>query len=145
MLNPDLLWNDTTQRFAKQSKCRSRQVGAILVDRFGHQFGQGWNGAPKGSDCSDCTRCNAGNVVSGAKLEDAVCNHAEANLIGHAAKAGRSTDQATLYCTTFPCLTCANLIVEAGIVEVVYDQPYNSPRSARVFELAGVRVRTFQT
>ena len=30
----------------------------------------------------------------------------------------------TLYCTTYPCYSCAKHIVDAGIVEVIYLEPY---------------------
>ena len=45
--------------------------------------------------------------------------HAERNVIYAAAKAGISTDGATLYCPWFACADCARAIIQAGIQRVV--------------------------
>lgn len=50
--------------------------------------------------------------------------HAEMNAILDAARLGRATKGATLYCTTFPCHNCAKHIVAAGIDRVVFIEPY---------------------
>ena len=50
--------------------------------------------------------------------------HAEMNALTDAARLGRATKGATLYCTTFPCHNCAKHIVASGIDRVVYIQPY---------------------
>lgn len=50
--------------------------------------------------------------------------HAEMHALSQAAAAGRSVQDATLYCTTFPCHGCARHIIAAGIKEVVYIEPY---------------------
>lgn len=50
--------------------------------------------------------------------------HAEMHAITQAAAAGRSTQNCTLYCTTFPCHGCARHIISAGIAEVVFIEPY---------------------
>ena len=50
--------------------------------------------------------------------------HAEMLAISDAARLGRVTKDATLYCTTFPCHLCAKHIVAAGIDRVVFLEPY---------------------
>jgi deoxycytidylate deaminase len=50
--------------------------------------------------------------------------HAEMSAISDAARLGRPTKDATLFCTTFPCHICAKHIVSAGIERVVYLEPY---------------------
>ncbi len=50
--------------------------------------------------------------------------HAEMSAIMDAARTGRSTKNATLFCTTFPCHMCAKHIVGAGIKRVVFLEPY---------------------
>jgi deoxycytidylate deaminase len=50
--------------------------------------------------------------------------HAEMNAISDAARAGRSTNGAILYCTTFPCHMCAKHIVASGIARVIFLEPY---------------------
>jgi dCMP deaminase len=141
MKAPELLWSDLVKRFAEQSKCRSRRVGAILVDRDGHMFGQGFNGAPTGSCVTECQRCDDKMKESGKDLARAICAHAEANAIAMAARNGRTTKWATLYCTTYPCAECAKAIVGAGITQVVYNEAYPSPLTDSIFKNAGVIVR----
>lgn len=50
--------------------------------------------------------------------------HAEMSAISDAARLGRSTKESTLYCTTFPCHMCAKHIVAAGVLDVVFLEPY---------------------
>jgi hypothetical protein len=46
------------------------------------------------------------------------------SAISDAARLGRATKQATLFCTAFPCHLCAKHIVAAGIDRVVFLEPY---------------------
>jgi deoxycytidylate deaminase len=50
--------------------------------------------------------------------------HAEMSAISDAARLGRTTKHATLFCTTFPCHLCAKHIVAAGLDRVVFLEPY---------------------
>lgn len=50
--------------------------------------------------------------------------HAEMEAILSCGRAGISTLDGTLYCTTFPCHNCAKHIIDAGIKRVVYVEPY---------------------
>ena len=143
MKDPDRLWLDLCTRFSEQSRCRSRQVGCVVV-RDGILLGSGWNGAPKGSQTSDCIRCN-GHCNSGEKLEEAICAHAEINCIASCARNGHRTDEAMMYCTLFPCKYCAALIVGAGIREIVYNNEYSHQvQTVAIFKNAGVVVRKIE-
>lgn len=141
MRDPRQLWRDIAHRFAAQSKCRSRQVGCVIVTPDNRLIGQGYNGAPKGSSCDDCPRCNRKNRTSGKALDKAICTHAEANAIGFAAKCGISLEGCTMYTTTRPCLECAKLIVVSGLSAVVYFQDYtdsNFLKIKQIFEKAEI-------
>lgn len=50
--------------------------------------------------------------------------HAEMSALIDAARRGVSVQDATLYTTTFPCHGCARHVVAAGILRVVYIEPY---------------------
>jgi deoxycytidylate deaminase len=50
--------------------------------------------------------------------------HAEMEAILSCARKGISTEEKTLYTTTFPCHNCARHIIGAGIKRVVYVEPY---------------------
>lgn len=141
MKDPIQLWSDLVNRFAEQSRCKSRQVGAIIVknDRL---IAEGWNSAPRGSTTEECPRgrCQGKEQASGSGLDQAICCHAEVNAIGNCAKLGNSTEGATLYCNTYPCAECAKLVVAAGILEVRYLKAYPSPLTDLIFRNAEVQV-----
>lgn len=50
--------------------------------------------------------------------------HAEMEAILSCARNNISTQDTTLFCTTFPCHNCAKHIISSGIKEVVYVEPY---------------------
>lgn len=122
-------WDDYFMDIAhvvkRRANCSRRQVAAVLVlDR--RIIATGYNGTPRGvTNCFEggCARC-ASNVPSGSGLGECICSHAEENAITQAAYHGIRTKGATIYVTLTPCLTCAKMIINAGIVEVVYDEEY---------------------
>ncbi|HEU5034522.1 MAG TPA: deaminase [Mycobacteriales bacterium] len=59
-----------------------------------------------------------------AVIEFTRCLHAEQAAIANAARQGVSTNDGTMYTTTFPCHECAKFIVGAGIRQVIYVEPY---------------------
>lgn len=66
--------------------------------------------------------------------------HAEASLIGKAAKDGISLNNTSLYVTTFPCPTCAKLVAEAGIKKVYYQEGYSLSDAEDILKNAGVEI-----
>jgi len=69
-----------------------------------------------------------------------VCSHAEENAIVQAAYHGISVKDSTLYVTLSPCLLCAKMIINSGIVHVVYDEEYCFNEQTRtLFAEAGVK------
>jgi deoxycytidylate deaminase len=69
-----------------------------------------------------------GDAVSESRIMDALefgrIIHAEMSAITDAARLGRSTRNATLFCTTFPCHICVKHIVSSGISCVYFLEPY---------------------
>ena len=66
--------------------------------------------------------------------------HAEASLVGKAAKEGVCLDGTNLYVTTFPCPTCAKLVAEAGIKKVYYQSGYSLSDAEDILKNAGVEL-----
>jgi dCMP deaminase len=116
---------DITCLVAKRSTCTRRAVGAIIVkDR--RILATGYNGAPSNvRHCAEvgCLREQM-NVPSGERHELCRGIHAEQNAIIQAAYHGASIKGGTLYCTNLPCSICAKMIINAGIVEIVYQSGY---------------------
>lgn len=100
--------------WAENSYCKRRQVGALLVkDKM--IISDGFNGTPAGFEniCEDDNNVTKPYVL-----------HAEANAITKVARSNNSSEGATLYVTSSPCIECAKLIIQAGIKRVVYADSY---------------------
>ena len=67
--------------------------------------------------------------------------HAEQNAIIQAANLGIPIEGSTLYCTTAPCSLCAKMLINAGVVRVVFDGDYPDARAMDFFQQAGVEVQ----
>jgi dCMP deaminase len=108
-----------------RSNCVRRKVGAlIVVDKA--IIATGYNGAPIGvRNCSEggCPRCQS-SAAPGEGYDACICVHAEQNAIVLAARHGNATNAGTLYTTLRPCFGCAKEAIQAGLVEVVYAEPY---------------------
>ena len=139
----DHYFMDIAQMVAARSNCSRRQVAAVLVKDC-RIISTGYNGTPRGvRNCSDggCPRCNS-DTPSGHGLHECLCSHAEENSIVQAAYHGIVVKGATLYTTFSPCLQCAKMIINAGIVEVVYHQRYSiDDVSTRLLKEAGIIIR----
>jgi dCMP deaminase len=131
------------QEVASRSNCVKRKVAAVIVkDR--RIISTGYNGTPRGTkNCNEggCPRCN-NLAAAGTALEECLCSHGEENAITQAAYHGTSLKGSTLYTTFSPCLMCTKMIINAGIVEVVFSHEY--PLAKTSFDLlaeAGVQIR----
>ncbi len=116
--------------WAKNSYCKRRQVGALLVkDKM--IISDGYNGTPSGFEniCEDENGVTKPYVL-----------HAEANAITKVAKSGNSSQGATLYVTASPCLECSKLIIQSGIKRVVYKDEYRLTDGVDLLRRAGIEV-----
>ena len=116
--------------WAENSYCKRRQVGAILVkDKM--IISDGYNGTPAGFEnvCED-----ENNITKPYVL------HAEANAITKVARSNNSSEGATLYVTSAPCIECAKLIIQAGIKRVVYADSYRVSDGIDLLKRANIEV-----
>ena len=140
-LSWDEYFKEITLIVAKRSGCLSRQVGAVIV-KDNRILATGYNANPLGlQECCERGYCLRKNNKSGENLEECYAVHGEQNAITQCAKNGISCEGATLYVTCMPCNTCAKLIVNSGIKEVVYFDDYNSPLAKEVLTKAGIKLR----
>jgi dCMP deaminase len=77
-------------------------------------------------------------VPSGERHELCRGIHAEQNAIIQAAYHGVSIKGATLFCTHLPCSICAKMIINAGIVRIVYKEGYADTLSREMLAEAEV-------
>ncbi len=115
--------------WAKNSYCKRRQVGALLV-KDNMIISDGYNGTPSGFE----NVCEENGVTKPYVL------HAEANAISKVAKSGNSSLGATLYVTASPCIECAKLIIQSGIKRVVYKDEYRLTDGVDLLTRAGIEV-----
>ena len=124
---------------------QERKIGAVIV-KDKRVMTTGYNGAPAGvKTCverGECLRKRLG-IPSGTRHEMCYAVHAEQNAIIQAAKLGVNIDGSTLYCTHQPCILCAKMIVNAGIVRVVYHSGYPDDFALDIFKEAGVQVECY--
>lgn len=127
---------------AERSTCLRRAVGAVLV-RDRRVLCTGYNGAPRGlAHCekAGCVRERLGIAV-GERIEICRGIHAEQNALVQAATFGISVAGATLYCTHEPCITCAKMLLNAGVSEFVVAATYPDNLARQMLKEAGLKVR----
>lgn len=114
--------------WAENSYCIRKKVGALIVkDRM--IISDGYNGTPAGFEniCEDDTGKTKPYVL-----------HAEANAITKVAKSNNSSENATLYVTSSPCLECSKLIIQSGIKRVVFSEKYRNETGLDLLERANI-------
>ncbi len=148
-MRPD--WDEYFMNIAEvvssRSNCSRRHVAAVVVkDR--RIISTGYNGTPRGiKNCFEggCPRCSS-DAPSGTDLDRCLCSHGEENAIVQAAYHGISLKDSTLYTTFSPCLLCAKMIINAGILRVVYKQRYSLDETAGdLLREAGVILKALES
>src|SRR5512135_885023 len=129
----------------RRATCLRRQVGAVLV-KDKNVLATGYNGAPSGIEhCLDrgCLREQMG-IPSGERHEICRGLHAEQNAIIQAAKHGTNIDCAKLCCTNQPCVICAKMIINAGVVEIIFEDGYPGALAAEMLKESGIKVTQYK-
>lgn len=129
-LRRDYLYMRMARTWSENSYCERRKVGALLVkDQM--IISDGYNGTPSGFEnhCEDDNNTSLPYVL-----------HAEANAITKVARSHNSSDGATLYVTTSPCMECSKLIIQSGIKRVVYGEAYRIMDGVELLRRAGIQV-----
>ena len=116
--------------WAENSYCQRRQVGALLVkDKM--IISDGYNGTPAGF--KNCCEDEDGRTYP-------YVLHAEANAITKVAKSNNSSEGATMYVTSSPCIECAKLIIQSGIIRVVYSEQYRIEAGCELLKRAEIEL-----
>jgi dCMP deaminase len=108
------------EHVASWSKDPSRQVGAIIVRADTTIVSIGYNGFARGVD-------DAPERYEDRSIKYPLVVHAEVNAI---LKAHEDLSECTLFSTLYPCATCAAIIINAGIRDVVCYKRESDPRNA---------------
>ncbi|HSK46809.1 MAG TPA: cytidine/deoxycytidylate deaminase family protein [Coriobacteriia bacterium] len=139
-------WDEYFMSIAEQvsgrSTCNRRHTGAVLV-KDKRILSTGYNGVPSGlahCDVVGCLRDQRG-IPSGSHHELCRGIHAEQNAVIQAARHGIAIDGATVYCTHQPCVLCAKILLNSGVVDIVFRDAYPDPLSEELLAEAGVTPR----
>lgn len=142
-------WDEYFMKLAKEvatrTTCMRRAVGAVIVKER-RILATGYNGVPTGlAHCAEtgCLREQLG-VPSGQKHELCRGLHAEQNAIIQAARYGINISGASIYVNTQPCVVCAKMLINAGIQEIVYANPYPDELAMSLLAESGIRLRVFE-
>ena len=126
-------WDRRFLKLAKEisewSRDPSTKVGAVAVlDR--RILATDYNGLPRGV-------ADTAERLETRELKYQMVAHAEANLLAHAAHAGASLNECTVYVWPFhPCGSCAGLLINSGVARVVIPELEVPERWAFNFSLA---------
>jgi len=126
-----------TFQVAKRSTCPRAAVGAVIV-REKRILTTGYNGSPRGQPHCTEVGCLIVNDHCVRTL------HAEQNAIIQGALHGVDVSASTLYVTHQPCLSCAKMIINAGIERVVYGGDYPDDIARGFLEAAGVELCKYE-
>jgi dCMP deaminase len=121
--------------WAQNSYCKRRKVGALIV-KGKMIISDGYNGTPSGFEniCEDENNKTKPYVL-----------HAEANAITKVAKSNNSSEGATLYVTSSPCMECSKLIIQAGIKRVVFTENYRLEEGINLLRRANIEVEQVES
>ena len=129
---------------ATRTTCLRRGVGCVIV-KDNRILATGYNGVPSGlRHCCEtgCLREKLG-VPSGKRHEICRGLHAEQNAIIQAAKYGINIQGSKIYVNTQPCIVCAKMIINAGIEEIIYQNPYDDELARELLQESGIKMRVF--
>jgi len=145
----------------------------IIADKYDRIISSGFNGVPKGlRECKPsfgtCYR-----DIKRKSIAEKICNetclgadgsdefesvvrknvkllelcralHGEESAIMNLVGRSADLDSSTIYVTTYPCNLCANKIVQAGIKNVVYFEPYPVEEAKAIFREADIHTEPFE-
>jgi dCMP deaminase len=127
----DTYFMDIAYMASTRSRCPRRFVGAVLVQGK-KLLGTAYNGAPMGvPDCGEagCMIAESIELAVVDGVERPVTKHrcvrtihAEQNLMLFTDSKDRLGS--TVYVTDEPCWTCANILANSGVAEIVFHRPY---------------------
>jgi dCMP deaminase len=159
---------DVAERTGKLSHAIRRQVGAVIV-KDNRILSYGYNGMPTGWDnnCEykDYMHGDAGGWLNPDEIyeqwpfeeydkevesnrryrlvtKDEVL-HAESNAIAKVSGSTESSENASMFCTTAPCIHCAKMIFQSGIKNVYYRDTYRDSKGVDFLEKSGVNVTKY--
>ena len=140
-LELDATYLKIAREWSSLSKAVRKKVGCIIV-KDGAIISDGYNGTPSGFDNKCQIRHDDHNKR--ALLTKPEVLHAESNAITKLAKSTQSSNGSTMYITISPCVECAKLIIQSGIVRVVHGGIYKNEAGINLLEKANITIHEYK-
>lgn len=134
-ISREQMYSQIIETLAERATCARRKVGSLIA-RDGRILSTGYNGSP--SHAPHCL--DVGCLIDPQTGGCIRTLHAEANTIAFAARYGISTEGAEIYSSCTPCLSCAKLIVNAGIVRFIAFGDYRDPSGVELLQSVNIPV-----
>lgn len=117
----DDTWIQVADVIAERSRCSRAHIGAVIVDDKKRVRATGYNGQASklmvAGDCINWCERAQGKTGLGSAYDGCPSIHAEANALLYVDRS--AIEGGTIYVTAPPCMNCAKLISNSGIVRVV--------------------------
>jgi len=119
------LYLQIAKTIALRGTCKRAKCG-VVITKNNRIVSTGYNGPLQNHCTCDLTQ----------PCERAI--HAERNAIAHAAKYGIALEGTIMYSTTAPCKDCAQMIIQAGIIQVYYLNDYRNREGLQLLAFNGI-------
>lgn len=131
---------------AGRSSCIHFHTGAVDI-KIKRIIAEGYNGAPEGvENCLErgCRKDEHGIDFETKGTGNCRGVHGEVNTLGEIAK--KDAHNTSLYTVYYPCSSCAKVIANSGVTEVVYLKVYKEPSSLtkEIFEEKKITLRKLE-
>lgn len=127
----DKVYLEIAKVWSKMSYCKRKQVGCIIVKNK-TIISDGFNGTPSGFK----NKCECNETGKTKKI----VMHAEANAITKLSKSNSNCEGATIYTTLSPCIECSKLILQSGIIRVVFSVQHSNIEGLSMLQKADIQV-----
>lgn len=128
----DRIYMDHAKSVARRSTCDRLQVGCVIASLDNQRsLAVGYNGGPKG-------------LYNGClSTEPGKCGHLHAEINALIKLNYHDAAEKKAYVTTSPCRDCCVALINAGVVELIYERAYRDISPLELLRQARITVRQF--
>lgn len=139
----DQYFMEVMESVSKRATCDRGKSGCVIV-KDKQILVTGYVGSPIGlPHCDEVGHQFKKMINEDGKISEHCVRtiHAEQNAICQAAKLGISIQGATVYCRMTPCKTCAMLLINCGIKNIICERKYHAgSESEKMLKSAGISI-----
>lgn len=132
------------------SRAERLKVGALVV-KDQRIISMGWNGTPSGFDnvCEilvpEQVDIDNKTFTEAYKVTKPEVIHAEQNALVKISRSTESSNGAVMFSTHAPCIDCAKLICQSGIIRVYYKHNYRNLDGLDLLKNASIEIIDYES